>query len=115
MSSLLDISPLIKLLRSGSFCEGSISIMTPIEILRGLLEAKRLQIRKALKEAYEIISLDNDVILECCSLYDEFRNFIDGFLEVSCEIMSEVRRLPEWRGESPRSRPDPAYYGDGGS
>ena len=73
MSNLLDTSLLIKVLREGRFIEGSISVITLIEFLRGISEEKRQKIKKILEEAYEIIGLDNYVILEYCKLYDELR------------------------------------------
>ena len=73
MSRLLDTSSLIKDFREKRFTKGSISMITLIEFLRGVSEKKRRRVKSALEEAYEVIDLDNDVILEYCRLYDELR------------------------------------------
>ena len=73
MKQLLDTSLLIKLLREGKSIEGSISVITMIEILRGTPENKRPDVKNALEEVCEVIDIDDEVILEYCKLYDALR------------------------------------------
>lgn len=67
---LIDTSVLIKWLREGELREGYISIITLIEILRGIPSHKRNEVKSALEEVYEVIPLDNEVIWEYCNLYE---------------------------------------------
>ena len=73
MRQLLDTSLLIKLLHEGKSIEGGISAITLIEVLRGVPENKRPDVKKALEEVCGVIGIDNDVILEYCKLYDTLR------------------------------------------
>ena len=71
--SLLDTSYLIKLINENRFETGSISIITVIEFLRGLKKEKRERVKEALEGAFNIIQLDNEIILTYCELYEELR------------------------------------------
>ncbi|MEM0481968.1 MAG: type II toxin-antitoxin system VapC family toxin [Nitrososphaerota archaeon] len=72
--NLLDTSILIELLRRGALEEGSISVITLIEVLRGVPAHKRNEVKSSLEELYEIISLNNDVVNEYCKLYEKLKS-----------------------------------------
>ena len=52
---------------------GFISMLSLIEILRGVREDKRLETKNALEEAFNIVQIDNEIILEYCRLYEELK------------------------------------------
>jgi tRNA(fMet)-specific endonuclease VapC len=71
--NLVDTSVLVDWLRKGVTATGSISVITLIEFLRGVDEGKRLETKTALEEAFNIVPIDNEVILEYCRLYEGLR------------------------------------------
>ncbi|MEM4873197.1 MAG: type II toxin-antitoxin system VapC family toxin [Thermofilaceae archaeon] len=70
---LFDTSWLIELLRRKSFEEGAISIITLIEVLRGVPAGKRGAVKRLLEESFDVINLNNDVVRVYCELYDELK------------------------------------------
>lgn len=70
---LLDTSILIENMKKGIFEAGSISIVTVIEVLRGIKPEKRNRVKKLLEESFEVLPLNNEVILKYCELYDYFK------------------------------------------
>jgi len=70
---LIDTSVLINWLRKEELREGCISIITLIEILRGVPAHKRREVKPALEEIYVVIPLDNEVIQEYCNLYEALK------------------------------------------
>jgi len=66
---LLDTSVLIDDLRKGRFEEGAISIITLLEVLRGVSPEKRGRVKRLLEKAFNILNIDNDVVLKYCELY----------------------------------------------
>lgn len=71
--SLLDTSVIIEMLRRKKFEIGSISILTLIEILRGIKAEKRRRVKELLEKSFNIIPLDNEVIEVYCTLYRKLR------------------------------------------
>jgi hypothetical protein len=67
--SLLDTDVVIELLRERRYEAGSISIVTLIEVLRGLEVEKRGQVKKLLEEAFTLQNLDNEIIETYCKIY----------------------------------------------
>jgi len=61
-------------LRRGVEAGGCISVITLIEILRGVHEGKRLETKNALEEAFNMIQIDNEIVLEYCRLYEELKS-----------------------------------------
>jgi len=59
---LLDTSIIIDDLKKGRFEEGSISVISLLEILRGVSGKKRLRVKQVLENAFEVIGIDNMVI-----------------------------------------------------
>lgn len=70
---IYDTSIIIDHLRSGEYVEGAISVITLLEVLRGVPSHKRRVVKELLEKAYEVIGLDNDVLMKYCELYDHLR------------------------------------------
>ncbi len=70
---LLDTSVLIDDLRKGSFEEGIISIITLIEVVRGISSRKRKKVKQLLEKSYEVLGINNDVIMKYCELYEKLK------------------------------------------
>ncbi len=70
---LLDTSILIDNLRKGSFEEGIISIITLIEVVRGVSSRKREKVKQLLEKTYEVLNIDNNVIMKYCELYQKLK------------------------------------------
>ena len=67
---LFDTSVLIKMIKEKRFEPGAISIITLIEILRGIHDSRKRQITKnLLEQSFTVIGLDNNVIKTYCELY----------------------------------------------
>ena len=71
--NLLDTDAVIELLHEKKYEVGSISIITLIEVLRGLEAGKRAQVKKLLEESFNIQGLDNEIIETYCNLYRKLR------------------------------------------
>ncbi len=71
---LLDKSILIDYIRRGEYEEGAISIITLLEVLRGVRKEKRIKIKELLEEIYETLHIDNNVLLKYCELYDVLKS-----------------------------------------
>lgn len=71
--SLLDTSMVIKHLQEKTPHTGHISILTLIEILRGIPIEKRVNVKESFEELYRIYHLDNEIINEYCRLYDTLK------------------------------------------
>lgn len=69
--NLLDTDVVIELLRQKRYEEGSISVITLIELLRGLEARKRSQVKKRLEESFNVEDLHNDTIETYCNLYQK--------------------------------------------
>jgi predicted nucleic acid-binding protein len=70
---LFDTSVLVEQIRKGVFESGAISIMTLIEVLRGVPQGKRERVKRLLEESYEVLGLNNDAILKYCEIYEELK------------------------------------------
>jgi predicted nucleic acid-binding protein len=70
---LLDTGVLLELLREKRYEAGAISVLTLLEILRGLRREKREQVKRAIEESFTVCNLENRVILTYCELYRRLR------------------------------------------
>ena len=70
---LFDTSIIIKMLREKKFEPGAISVITLIEILRGVPKNKRKTIKRLLEETFDIIGINNNTILKYCELYEALK------------------------------------------
>ena len=66
---LIDTSVLIDNIRNDSYEKGSISIITLIEVLRGISPRKRIRVKQLLEKSFDILNIDNKAILKYCDLY----------------------------------------------
>lgn len=72
--SLLDTQNVIELLRKRRYEAGSISIITLIEVLRGLEAGKGAKVKELLEESFHVLDLDNPVIETYCRLYRQLKD-----------------------------------------
>ena len=70
---LLDTDAVIEMLRKRRYEAGSISIITLIEVLRGLKAEKRSKAKKLLEESFNLLNLDNSAIETYCGIYQKLR------------------------------------------
>jgi len=70
---LYDTNEVINHLQKGESKPGKISIITLIELLRGIQEEKRLEIKTNLEELYQTQNLTNTIILTYCKLYTSLK------------------------------------------
>lgn len=82
---LLDTSVLIENLRKGIFEPGSISLITLIEVLRGVKQEKRNRIKDLLERSFEVLPLSNEVVLKYCELYDNLKQ--QGLLVPDADLL----------------------------
>lgn len=69
--TLFDTSILIDMLKGErEFMSGNISIITLIEVLRGVDDEKRGSVKKLLEKSFDVVELNNDVIMRYCELYN---------------------------------------------
>lgn len=71
--NLLDTDAIIELLRKKTYEAGYISIITLIEVLRGVQDETRMEVKKLLEESFDVTSLDNKAIITYCTLYQKLR------------------------------------------
>jgi tRNA(fMet)-specific endonuclease VapC len=71
--TLLDTSIVIDQLRKGETHPGNISILTIIELLRGIPSEKRRALKENLEELYNVQQISNEVVLEYCRIYTELK------------------------------------------
>lgn len=70
---LLDTEIIVELLRKGKYEAGAISIITLIEILRGLKPKKRVKVKELIEESFHIITINNKIIQVYCNLYQALK------------------------------------------
>lgn len=94
---LFDTSFLLDMLKEKRFEEGSISVITLIEILRGIRKEKRAMVKKLLEESFDVIRLDNKIIETYCELYNELKKgglaMPDADLLIASAAISKKLRL----------------------
>lgn len=70
---MFDTEAIIQMLRTNKYEYGSISIITLIEILRGIKADKRGVVKRLLERSFNIIWLDNDIIQIYCQIYQDLK------------------------------------------
>jgi len=70
---LLDTDAIVELLRRKRYEAGAISIITLIEVLRGVKAEKRREVKRLLEESFDVLTLDNKVIETYCRLYQNLK------------------------------------------
>jgi len=71
--NLIDTDVIIELLRVRKHEVGAISIITLVEVLRGLQAGKRAKAKELLEESFDLLNLDNEAIETYCNLYDKIK------------------------------------------
>lgn len=97
---ILDTSAVIEALKDGEFEAGKVSVITLIEVLRGIKPSKRERTKRLLEEAYEVVDIHNDVVLRYCALYDKLKN--KGEMLPDADLLIAATALAE--GESLRTK-----------
>ncbi len=82
---LFDTSAIIDMMREKKFERGAISVITVLEVLRGVKESKRENIKRLLEESFEVIGLENEVILTYCDLYSSLKS--DGDILPDADLL----------------------------
>ncbi|MBN2334851.1 type II toxin-antitoxin system VapC family toxin [Candidatus Bathyarchaeota archaeon] len=72
--TLIDSSVAIDSLQYDIPKTGAISIVTLLELLRGVSEEKRPKLKTHLEEYYSVIGIDNDITLEYCRVFESLRS-----------------------------------------
>lgn len=70
---LYDTDIIINMIQKKKHETGTISIITLIEILRGLEAVKRIKVKNLLEESFNVLGLDNKVIETYCSIYQKLK------------------------------------------
>ena len=71
--NLFDTDTILGMLRERRHEIGAISIITLIEVLRGLKARKRPKVKELLEESFNLLSLDNEVIETYCNLHRKLK------------------------------------------
>lgn len=70
---LLDTDVIIEMLKKREYESGAISLITLIEILRGVDAGKRSKVKRFLEESFTLLSIDNKTIENYCALYGKLK------------------------------------------
>ncbi len=71
--NLLDAGTLIDNMEKNNYTPAIISPITLIEVLRGIEDKTRLQIRQLLEESFSILNLNNSIIEAYCKIYRKLK------------------------------------------
>lgn len=71
--NLLDTDAIVELLRERRHEAGAISIVTLIEVLRGVEDRKRAKVKQLIEESFNVQNLNNEIIQTYCSLYQKLK------------------------------------------
>jgi predicted nucleic acid-binding protein len=71
--NLLDTDVIVEMLQERKHKVGAISIITLIEVLRGIEARKRAKVKELLEESFNLLNLDNQVIEIYCNLYHKLK------------------------------------------
>ncbi|MEF8832975.1 MAG: type II toxin-antitoxin system VapC family toxin [Candidatus Thermoplasmatota archaeon] len=82
---LFDTSAIIDMMREKKFERGAISVITVIEVLRGVKEGKRQNVKRLLEESFDVIGLETQVILTYCDLYSNLKS--DGNILPDADLL----------------------------
>lgn len=83
--SLIDTSVVIDSLEYDVPKKGAVSVITLLELLRGVSEDKRAELKTHLEGYYSVIGVDNEVVLEYCRLFQSLRT--DGELVPETDLI----------------------------
>ena len=83
--NLLDTDIILGLLHERRHEIGAISIITLIEILRGLDDGKRIKVKDLLEKSFSLQSLNNETVIIYCSLYRRLKK--EGVLIPDADLL----------------------------
>jgi len=83
--NLIDTDIILELLHERRHEIGAISIITLIEILRGLEDRKRVKVKDLLEKSFSVQSLNNETIIIYCSLYRRLKK--EGVLIPDADLL----------------------------
>jgi len=85
MMSLLDTDVIIEMLRGRKHEIGAVSIISLIEVLRGIEDQKRPKVKELLEESFSPLDIDNKVIETYCELYRKLKD--EGTLVPDADLL----------------------------
>ena len=71
--NLLDTGIIIDNMETDNYGPAIISSITLLEVLRGIEDKKRLQIRQLLEESFSVLNLNNSIIEAYCKIYRKLK------------------------------------------
>ncbi len=71
---ILDTNTIIDAMEEGDIPRGSISVISLLEVLRGVPSEKRAEIKALLEESHRVHQIDNDVILKYAEIYNQLKS-----------------------------------------
>ena len=83
--NLLDTDVVISLLRSRTYRMGAVSVVSLVEVLRGVDVGKRRRVKELLEESFEVVGLSNEVIEVYCDLYERLKG--EGALVPDADLL----------------------------
>jgi predicted nucleic acid-binding protein len=83
--NLIDTDIILELLHERRHEMGAISVITLIEILRGLEDGKRVRVKDLLEKSFSVQSLSNETIITYCSLYRRLKK--EGVLIPDADLL----------------------------
>jgi len=83
--NLLDTDIILELLHKRRHEIGAISLITLIEILRGIEDKKRIRVKDLLEKSFSVQRLDNETIITYCSLYRKLKK--EGVLIPDADLL----------------------------
>lgn len=83
--NLLDTDVVVELLRKRTYETGTISIITLIEISRGLESEKSAKVKGLIEESFNVLNIDNRVIKTYCNLYKNLKD--EGVLTPDADLL----------------------------
>mgnify|MGYP006307828097 FL=1 len=89
--NLYDTNIVIDQLQNRQPFPGKISVLTLIELLRGIPEEKRRKLSSSLEELYNVETISNEIILEYCSIYTILKK--EGLLIPDADLLIAATAL----------------------
>ena len=71
--NLIDTDIIVELLQRKKYETGAVSIITLIEVLRGLDAKKRVRVKELIEEGFHVQNIDNQILETYCNLYQKLR------------------------------------------
>jgi|Deesub1362B_J571_1020462.scaffolds.fasta_scaffold00004_127 predicted nucleic acid-binding protein len=93
---IFDTSFVIDMLRGGrKFSHGYISILTLLEVLRGVPSDKVLDVKRFMEESFEVVGLTNDVLTAYHELYITLKSSGELIPDIDLLIGATAKALDE--------------------